>query len=77
MTATFRVGLHLRISKKKMKFTKAAEVNFSTEIFRIVKLIHRRPRAVYEVEDLNGTLIDRQFYQEELTPVRINSRTII
>ena len=30
---------------------------------------------VYKLEDLNGTLIDVQFYSEELTPVRITSRT--
>ena len=74
-TAKFRVGHHVRISKDKMKFAKAAEHNFSTEIFRIVKVIHRRPRVVYELEDLNGTPIDGQFYSEKLTPVRITSRT--
>ena len=66
---------HVRISKEKIKFAKAAEHNFSTEIFRNVKVIHRRPRVVYELEDLNGTPIDGQFYCEELTPVRISSRT--
>jgi len=58
-----------------MKFAKAAEHNFSTEIFKIVKVIHTRPRVVYELEDLNGTPIDGQFYSEELTPVRITSGT--
>ena len=72
-TAKFRVVQHMRISKEKMKFAKAAEHNFSTEIFRIFKVIHRR--VVYELEDLNGTPIDGQFYSEELTPVRISSRT--
>jgi len=65
----------VRISEEKMKFAKAAEQNFSTEIFRIIKVIDRRPRAVYKLEDRNGTPIDGQFYQEELTPVRITSRT--
>jgi hypothetical protein len=65
----------VRISKEKMKFAKAAEHNFSTEIFRIIKVIHRRPRVVYELEDLNSTLIYGQFYSEELTPVRITSGT--
>jgi len=74
-TANFRVGQHVRISKEKMKFAKAAEHNFSTEIFLIVKVIHRWPRVVYELEDLNGTPIDGQFYCEELTPVRITSQT--
>ena len=58
-----------------MKFAKATEHNFSTEIFRIVKEIHRRPRVVYELEDLNGTPIDGQFYSEDVIPVRITSRT--
>ena len=74
-TAKFRVGQRVRISKEKKKFAKAAERNFSTEIFRIVEVIHSRPRVVYELEDLNGTPIYGQFYSEELTPVRITSRT--
>jgi hypothetical protein len=74
-SAKFRVGQHVRISKEKLKFAKAAEHNFSTEIFRIVKVIHTRSQVVYELEDLNDTLIDGQFYSEELTPVRITSRT--
>ena len=74
-TSKFCVGQHVRINKEKMKFAKAAELNFSTEIFRIVKVIHRRPRVVYELEYLNGTTINGQFYSEELTPVSITSRT--
>jgi len=73
--ANFRVGQHAGISKEKTKFANPAEHNFSTEIFRIVKVIHRRPRIVYVLEDLNGTPIYGQFYSEELTPVRITSRT--
>jgi hypothetical protein len=72
--AKFLVGQHIRISKDKKNFAKAAEHNCSTEIFRIVKVIHRRPRAVYELEDLYCTPINDQFLQEELTPVRITSR---
>ena len=66
---------HVRISKEKMLFAKAAEQNFSTEIFKVAKIMERRPRAVYELEDLNGTPIDGQLYREELTPVRITVRT--
>ena len=70
-TAKFRVGQHVIISKEKIKFAKAAERNFSTEIIRIVEVIHRRTRVFYELEDLNGTRTDGQFYLEELTPVLI------
>ena len=57
----FNVGQHVRISKEKMKFAKVGEQTFSTEIFRITKVIERRPRPVYELEDLNKTPIERQF----------------
>ena len=38
--AKYSVG-HVRISKEKAKFAKSAEQNFSSEIFRIVKVIPR------------------------------------
>ena len=74
--AKFRAGQHVRMSKEKMKFAKGVEQNFSMEIFRIAKVIERRPRPLYELKDLNDTPIDGQFYQEELTPVRVTSRTV-
>ena len=74
--ARFNVGQHVRISKDKIKFKKGAEENFSREIFLINKFIKRTPRPVYELEDLNNTPIEGQFYQEELTPVRITKQTM-
>jgi len=76
VSATFRVGQNVRISKEKMKFKKWADKNFSREIFRINKVTKRTPRPVYELEDLNKTPIEGQFYQEELTPVRITKQTV-
>ena len=55
---------NVRISKERKRLAQAAEQNFSTEMFRVTKVIDRRPRAVYELEDLNGTPIDGQFYRE-------------
>ena len=72
----FYIGQHVRISKEKMRFSKGAEQNYSTEIFRITKVIRRSPRPVYELEDLNKTPIEGQFYQEELTPARITKQTV-
>jgi len=71
----FHVGQHVRISKEKMKFAKGGEQNYTTEVFRIIKVIRRIPRPVYELEDLNHKVIDGQFFNEELTPVRITKRT--
>ena len=69
------MGQHVRISKEKMRFAKAAEKNFSTEIFRVTRVIEIWPRAFYELQDINGSQIDGQFYRKELTPVRITDRT--
>jgi len=71
----FRVGQHVRISKEKMKFAKGGEQNYSTEVFRVIKVIRRTPRPVYELEDLNHKVIDGQFINEELIPVQITKRT--
>jgi hypothetical protein len=73
--AKFCVGQHVRISKQKMNFAIGGEQNYTTEIFYIVKVIQRFPRPMYELADLNSKLIDGQFYQEELSPVRISKRT--
>jgi hypothetical protein len=72
--ARFKVGHHVRISKE-MKLEKGTEENISREIFRINKVIKRTPRPIYELEDLKKTPIG-QFYQEELTPVRITKQFI-
>jgi hypothetical protein len=71
----FHIGQHVRISREKMKFAKGVEQNYTTEVFRIIKVIRRAPRPVYELENLNREVIDGQFYNEELTHVRITRRT--
>ena len=71
----YTVGQQVRISKEKMKFAKGGEQNYTTEVFKIVKVLRRFPRPVYELRDLREQDIDGQFYGKELTPVRITSRT--
>ena len=71
----YGVGQTVRISKEKMKFAKGFEQNYSVEIFEISKVVRRKPRPLYELRDLKGTPIEGQFYNEELTPVKITRRT--
>jgi hypothetical protein len=58
-----------------MKSAKGGEHNYTTEIFRIMKVIRRTPRPVYELEDLNGKVIEVQFYGEEVTGVHVTKST--
>ena len=74
--AKFSVGQHVRIMKEQMKFAKGYEQNFSTKIFRISKVIKRAPRPVYEQVGLKKTPNDGQFYQKELTAVRVTQSTV-
>jgi len=39
----FRVNQHVHISKEKMKFVKGGEQNYTTEIFKVRKVVHRTP----------------------------------
>ena len=71
----FGVGQHVRISKEKVKFAKGGEQNYTAEIFKKRKVVHRTPRPVFELEDLRGQEIEGQFYAEELVPVRITKQT--
>jgi 1,4-dihydroxy-2-naphthoyl-CoA synthase len=49
----FCVGQHVLISKEKIKFAKGGEMNYTTEIFQIIKVIRSIPRSLYELQDLN------------------------
>ena len=74
-TAKFRAGQHVRTSKEKLKFSKSGEQNYTTEIFKIHKVVHRSPSTVYELEHSRGQQIDWQFYTEKLTSVRTTKHT--
>jgi hypothetical protein len=67
----FNIGQLVRISIEKLKFAIGSEKKYTDELFRILKFFRRTPPPVYELEDLNGTLIEGQFYVEELIPVRV------
>lgn len=61
----FRINDYVRISKYKSLFEKGYTPNWSTEIFRIVKVIPTEP-PTYHLSDLNGERIKGCFYGYEL-----------
>ena len=71
----FKEGDLVRKTKGKVKFAKGYEQNFSTEIFRVVKVIQRLPQPVYEVSDLQARHIEGQFYNYELVKVTVSPQT--
>ncbi|XP_031355211.1 uncharacterized protein LOC116179553 [Photinus pyralis] len=71
----YKVGQHVRIARSKHHFEKGYESNFSQEVFKIVKVINRRP-PVYRIVDLNGEDIEGTFYEEELQVVTLDENTV-
>jgi len=68
----FRVGQHVRISKEKVKFAKGGEQNYTTEIFKVRKVVHRTP-----VPCSNSRICEaeRSILQRKIGSVRITKQT--
>lgn len=69
-TTTFKVGDHVRISLDKGPFAKSYEENWSQEVFKIRRVLPRKP-VVYELEDLAGEVLQGTFYRWEVQKVKI------
>jgi len=61
----YKVGDIVRISKNKHVFSKGYTPNWTTELFKIVKVRITNP-STYLLEDMKGTSISGCFYEEEL-----------
>lgn len=61
----FHVGDIVRISKYKGVFDKGYTINFSTELFKIMKINVTNP-TTYVLEDMHGQPIKGCFYEMEL-----------
>ncbi|XP_036146039.1 uncharacterized protein LOC118646694 [Monomorium pharaonis] len=63
--AKFKVGDSVRVSKYKTIFEKGYTPNWTTEVFKIVKM-QRTNLVTYLLEDYRGTSIAGAFYKHEL-----------
>jgi hypothetical protein len=71
----FKVGDLVLITREKLKFAKRYEQMFSTEMFRVVKVIQRMAQLVYELTDLQNRPIEGKFYNYELVNVTVPLET--
>ncbi|XP_070152775.1 uncharacterized protein [Polyergus mexicanus] len=67
-SARFKVGDPIRVSKFKTIFDKGYTPNWSTEVFKIVKVQKTNP-ATYVLEDSRGNPVVGEFYKYELQRV--------
>jgi hypothetical protein len=71
----FNVSDLVRITKEKVKFANGYEQTFSTEIFRVAKVIQRVPQPFYEMTDLQDRPIVGQFYNYQLVNIAVSTQT--
>lgn len=67
---SLKLNDYVRIQKWKNKFSRGYEKNFTTEVFRITKVLKHLPITMYTVSDLNEQKILGNFYAEELSVVK-------
>lgn len=65
----YDVDDYVRISKYKSEFSKGYTPNYSSEIFKVSKVVPTEP-VTYLLNDVNGNPILGGFYQEELVKVK-------
>ena len=66
----------LELAKRNWNLPKPQSMILEQRIFVLLIQFIELPRPVYELEDLNKTLIDGQFNGEEWKPVGISKRTM-
>lgn len=59
----------MRIGKYKNVFAKSYEESYTTELFKIAKVVPSIPQPMYELVDLNNEPIRGKFYNFELVRV--------
>ena len=65
----FKVNDKVWIVKTKPKFGRGYDKKTPEEIYKIVKIIRKFPRVLYQIETLDGEQVIGNFYQEQLTKV--------
>lgn len=72
----FNVGQHVRIMLKKDLFEHAYTKGWTSEIFRINKIIDKKPSPMYKLIDLDDNLIQGKFYEYELQVIEPTNENI-
>lgn len=65
----FSVNDYVRIYKWKDKFTRGYKQSYSTEIFKIYKIVTKFPVTMYTLIDLENNIIRGNFYASQLSKV--------
>jgi hypothetical protein len=68
----FEIGDRVRIALVKKAFSKGYKPQWSKDTYKIVNVIHRIDKSVYEIANSSRRVLKKKFYPEELFKVTIN-----
>lgn len=72
----WRVGDHVRISKRKLLFEKGYTPNYSMEIFKIVEIKKSKP-PTFLLQDIYGKEIKGRFYEHEIKKTKYPNQYLV
>ena len=64
-TPKFKVGDYVRNVDKRNIFSKVYTSNWNRELFKVNEVLKTHP-PTYKIEDINGEIIERKYYEQEL-----------
>lgn len=76
VSTKYKAGQLVRISHLGSRFAKESHYLWSTEVFRINKIVQRTDGPVYELIDLKNNIIGGKFYDYEIQHVDENVDTV-
>mgnify|MGYP003551348874 FL=1 len=68
-----KINDFVRLSKFRQQFDKGYVPQYTEEIFKVYKILNRKPKIVYCLTDLDGEKIEGTFYEKELQKINYNS----
>jgi hypothetical protein len=69
-----KLGDWVRVSRLKEQFEKGRTENWTTELYKVVKVLHTKP-VTYRIADNSGDVIEGSFYEAELLKSTFSSQT--
>ena len=64
-TPKLKVGNYVRNADKRNIFSKGYTSNWNRELFKVNEILKTQP-PTYEIEDMNGEIIEGKYYEQEL-----------
>lgn len=66
VTSTISLGDYVRVSKESGPFNKNFTQNWGEEVFRVASINNQADPVMYNIQDIDGNMIDGKFYKQEL-----------